>query len=55
MKVTELKTIVIKNVPPYIAGIAEAHYVTIAPHMYCGPIASATAVQIDTCSSNFLI
>ena len=27
----------------------------IAPHMYCGPIAAAAAVQIDTCSPNFLI
>jgi 2-dehydro-3-deoxyphosphogalactonate aldolase len=38
-----------------IAGIAEAHYATIAPHMYCGPVAFAAAVQLDTCSPNFLI
>jgi 2-dehydro-3-deoxyphosphogalactonate aldolase len=38
-----------------IAGIAEAHYAMIAPHMYCGPIAAASAIQIDTCSPNFLI
>ena len=38
-----------------IAGIAEAHYAMIAPHMYCGPIAAAAAIQIDTCSPNFLI
>lgn len=38
-----------------IAGIAEAHYAMIAPHMWCGPIASAAAIQIDTCSPNFLI
>ena len=38
-----------------IAGMAEAHYATIAPHMYCGPIAAAAAVQIATCSPNFLI
>ncbi len=38
-----------------IAGIAEAHYATIAPHMYCGPMAAAAAVQLDTCSPNFLI
>ena len=37
-----------------IEGIAEAHYAMIAPHMYCGPIAAA-AIQIDTCSPNFLI
>ena len=38
-----------------IAAIAEAHYAVIAPHMYCGPVASAAAIQIDTCSPNFLI
>ena len=38
-----------------IAGIAEAHYAMIAPHMCCGPIAAAAAIQIDTCSPNFLI
>ena len=27
----------------------------IAPHMYCGPVAAAAAIQIDTCSPNFLI
>ncbi len=38
-----------------IAGIAEAHYAMIAPHMYCGPVAAAAAVQLDTCSPNFLV
>ena len=38
-----------------IAGIAEAHYAMIAPHMYCGPIAASAAIQLDTCSPNFLI
>ena len=38
-----------------IAAIAEAHYAMIAPHMFCGPIAAAAAIQIDTCSPNFLI
>ena len=38
-----------------IAAMAEAHYATIAPHMYCGPVAAAAAVQLDTCSPNFLI
>lgn len=38
-----------------IASIAEAHYATIAPHMYCGPVAAAAAIQIDVCSPNFLI
>ena len=38
-----------------IAGMAEAHYVQIAPHLYCGPIEGAANIQIDTCSPNFLI
>ena len=38
-----------------IAGMAEAYYAMIAPHMYCGPVAAAAAVQLDTCSPNFLI
>ena len=38
-----------------IASMAEAHYAVIAPHMYCGPVAAAAAIQIDTCSPNFLI
>jgi 2-dehydro-3-deoxyphosphogalactonate aldolase len=38
-----------------IAAIAEAHYAMIAPHMACGPIAAAAAIQLDTCSPNFLI
>ncbi len=38
-----------------IAAMAEAHYVQIAPHLYCGPIEGAANVQLDTCSPNFLI
>jgi 2-dehydro-3-deoxyphosphogalactonate aldolase len=38
-----------------IAGMAEAHYAMIAPHMYCGPVAAAAAIQLATCSPNFLI
>lgn len=38
-----------------IAAIAEAHYAVIAPHMYCGPVAAAAAIQIDTCCPNFMI
>jgi galactonate dehydratase len=38
-----------------IAAMAEAHYALIAPHMYVGPIAAAAAIQLDTCSPNFLI
>lgn len=38
-----------------IAGMAEAHYAQIAPHLYCGPIEGAANIQIGTCSPNFLI
>ena len=38
-----------------IAGMAEAYYAQIAPHLYCSPIAGAASIQLDTCSPNFLI
>ena len=38
-----------------IAGMAEAFYAMIAPHMFCGPVAFAAALQLNTCSPNFLI
>ncbi len=38
-----------------IAGMAEAHYAQIAPHLYCGPVEAAANIQIGTCSPNFLI
>ncbi|NQU12996.1 MAG: mandelate racemase/muconate lactonizing enzyme family protein [Desulfobacteraceae bacterium] len=38
-----------------IAGMAEAHYALIAPHLYCGPIEAAANIQLGTCSPNFLI
>ena len=38
-----------------IAGMAEAHYAQIAPHLYCGPIEGAANVQLSACSPNFLI
>jgi 2-dehydro-3-deoxyphosphogalactonate aldolase len=38
-----------------IAGMAEAYYAQIAPHLYCGPIEGAANIQLDTCSPNFLI
>ena len=38
-----------------IAGMAEAHYAELAPHLYCGPIEAAANIQIATCSPNFLI
>lgn len=38
-----------------IAGMAEAHYAHIAPHLYAGPIEAAANIQLATCSPNFLI
>ena len=38
-----------------IAGMAEAHYVSLAPHLYCGPVEAAANIQIGVCSPNFLI
>jgi galactonate dehydratase len=38
-----------------IAGMAEAYYAQIAPHLYCGPIVGAANIQIATCSPNFLL
>jgi L-alanine-DL-glutamate epimerase-like enolase superfamily enzyme len=38
-----------------IAGIAEASFATISPHMYCGPLADTAALQVATYSPNFSI
>jgi len=38
-----------------IAGMAEAHYAQIAPHLYCGPVVGAANLQLAACSPNFLI
>jgi 2-dehydro-3-deoxyphosphogalactonate aldolase len=38
-----------------IASMAEAHYVQIAPHLYCGPVEAAANIQLGMCSPNFLI
>ena len=38
-----------------IAGMAEAHYVHIAPHLYAGPLEAAANIQLASCSPNFLI
>ncbi|GAB5469058.1 MAG: mandelate racemase/muconate lactonizing enzyme family protein [Rhodospirillales bacterium] len=38
-----------------IAGMAEAHYIQIAPHLYCGPLVGAANIQLAACSPNFLI
>jgi len=38
-----------------IAGMAEAHYAQIAPHLYSGPVVGAANIQLALCSPNFLI
>lgn len=38
-----------------IAGMAEAYYAQIAPHLYAGPVEAMANIQVDTCSPNFLI
>jgi len=38
-----------------IAGMAEAHYVQVAPHVYGGPLIAAAALHLSLCSPNFLI
>jgi 2-dehydro-3-deoxyphosphogalactonate aldolase len=38
-----------------IAGMAEAHYAQIAPHLYCGPVVGAANIQLATCIPNFLL
>ena len=38
-----------------IAGMAEAHYAQIAPHLYNGPLGGAANIQLATCSPNFLV
>jgi galactonate dehydratase len=38
-----------------IAAMAEAHYITVAPHMPYGPVGLAACVNIDSSITNFLI
>ncbi len=38
-----------------IAALADAHYVTVAPHNPCGPIATAVNVHFAASTHNFLI
>jgi len=38
-----------------IAALAEAHYASIAPHLYCGPIVGAANIQLSLCIPNFLV
>jgi galactonate dehydratase len=38
-----------------IAGMAEAAYAEIAPHVYCGPVIAAASMQLAATLPNFLI
>lgn len=38
-----------------IAGMAEAYYLHITPHVWDGPIVAAASIQIAACCPNFLI
>ena len=38
-----------------IVGMAEANYLQIAPHLYCGPIIGAASLQLGACTVNLLI
>jgi 2-dehydro-3-deoxyphosphogalactonate aldolase len=38
-----------------IAGMAEAHYLQVSPHVWDGPIIAAASIQIAACCPNFLI
>jgi len=38
-----------------IAGMAEAHYAQVAPHLYCGPIEAGANIQLAACIPNFLV
>ncbi len=38
-----------------IAGMAEAYYAHMAPHLWCGPVELAASIQLGACSPNFLI
>lgn len=38
-----------------IAGMAEAYYTQIAPHLYCGPIVGAANIQLAASIPNFLV
>lgn len=38
-----------------IAGMAEAYYAQIAPHLYNGPVGAAASIQLSAATPNFLI
>jgi 2-dehydro-3-deoxyphosphogalactonate aldolase len=38
-----------------IAGMAEAYYAQVAPHLYAGPVEAIANIHIGACSPNFLI
>jgi galactonate dehydratase len=38
-----------------IAAMADCYYAQMAPHHFGGPIALAASIQLDACSTNFLV
>ena len=44
-----------KRLPSFFAAIAEAYYVTIAPHNPMGPVATAVNVHLAASTHNFKI
>jgi 2-dehydro-3-deoxyphosphogalactonate aldolase len=38
-----------------IAAMADCYYAQLAPHHFGGPIALAASIQLDACSTNFLV
>jgi 2-dehydro-3-deoxyphosphogalactonate aldolase len=38
-----------------IAALAEVRYASVAPHVYCGPVVGAAAVQLGVAIPNFLL
>ena len=38
-----------------VAALAEAHYASVAPHLYCGPVVGAANIQLGLCIPNFLV
>lgn len=38
-----------------IAAMADARYISVSPHNPLGPVATAAALHLDTCTTNFII
>jgi L-alanine-DL-glutamate epimerase-like enolase superfamily enzyme len=38
-----------------VAGMAEAHYLQMAPHVWGGPLIAAASIQLDFCCPTFIV